>query len=1223
MVKTHPLFHRLKSIVGYSIAIVVIVVALAVSGLRFVLTTADVYQDEVEQLASSILEQPVKIGRMDAKLSGLIPTLIFHNVQIISEQTNKPLFSLTRIDVGLSFTELLWHQKITPAQLTVRGMNLHITRTVEGSFKVRGFDIDALSKVGENESSSLFERLLVQHGEIGLEDSTFIWKDEQNSGLTWFFKDVNFLLKSTYERYQLTLTSKLPNVLGKKIKLSFDLVGNLSMPESWDIKAYAESKDVNLQPLQQYIKNKKFELINGSADFKLWFDWKKENIKQLSGNMQLYDFSYRANKKKAVTIKNISGTFDSRRDENQRWNVSVDKFKYENKDTLNESSFSLSLKYKEKEIKSFYVNADYLNLKLLSKIVTDNHFLDRENEAYINDLNVHGDLRDFSIAWENNELHYLKADFNEVGISSRKDMPKVESLSGSVDYGQQEGVISFLSKNSIIGFPKLFRKEFKLDNLSADIKLSNTREGLLIDVNHLFTKSIEVTSVSSAKLWLPKNKASPYLDLQVYVSEGDISKVSNYLPVSIMDDSLVNWLDNGLLDGKVEKSTIVYNGKLKEFPFDKHEGVFAVAVDIDDLTLHHQDGWPQITKSRVAAFFTGQGMNIHLLTGESANNHLHDSYAEIKSFAEAELELNLSANGTTYNTMNFVVNSPLLPKAKKIIDAIRLAGNVDTKIKINIPLDDIVSKKKSLSYSGSVDFHDVSLFMLGEKLDITEGNGSVLFSEKNISSQNLIAKILGEKSFLSVNSSAKNKRIVIAAKGKMNPNEILKRFDIPGARNVSGITPFQASITFPEKSTKKHHPTFKLDSKLIGVKSNLPEQFYKNPESAQQFSLRTIFPGDHKTQLTVEFGDKGSAVFELVKNKGKTTLRKGAISASNKKAALPRKNILYIDGAINRFTPSKWDKALGLNKRKNTSTFFNNPVIFNLDKLVILSSKKNKAENISTSNPKKISAFEGIIKKLYLDKIFLGRLDFKVSKKKYGLHFDEVILSAKNMKAVSNGAWQYNRGKHKTNVNITLSSNDFGAMLKDLGFAVIIEKGLAKTLSKIHWQGAPTQFSLNTVEGNIQFNLENGNIVEADAGAGRLLGFFSLSALPRKLFGDFSDTFKSGFNFDTADGEIKIEDGDAYTDDFLIISPVAEIAVSGRTGLVDQDYENIIEVVPQIGGGLAGATALLVNLPAGIGLWLIDKLTGEKFNEASTRRYEISGSWEKPLIEELIGEDEL
>ncbi|MDH5660408.1 MAG: hypothetical protein OEY65_05380, partial [Gammaproteobacteria bacterium] len=446
------------------------------------------------------------------------------------------------------------------------------------------------------------------------------------------------------------------------------------------------------------------------------------------------------------------------------------------------------------------------------------------------------------------------------------------------------------------------------------------------------------------------------------------------------------------------------------------------------------------------------------------------------------------------------------------------------------------------------------------------------------------------------------------------------RFGIPGAKKITGNTSFQSSMVFPVNNKKNKHPTLKLNSNLLGIKSDLPDQFYKQKDSHQEFNFVTTFSGKDKFQLGIELGEKGSAILEVTKSRGRTYLNKGIISASGKKAILPQKNILYVDGAIEEFTPSKWSDALELNKIKETSDFFRNPVVINLDNLKIVTvDDKDKVKKIAASNPKNIPPFEGVIKNLFFDNVFLGRLDFKASKKTYGLHFDEVILSKINMKLISHGAWHYDNGQHKTNMDITLSSDDFGNMLTGLGYAAVIEKGTAKTISKVSWNGAPTQFSFNSLNGNIQLKITDGNIIEAEAGAGRLLGLFSLSALPRKLFGDFADTFKSGFNFDTANGEIIIDEGNAYTEDFLIRSPVAEVTVSGRTGLAARDYDNIIKVVPELGGGIAGVTALLVNLPAGIGVWLIDKLTGEKINKASTRIYEVSGSWDKPVIQETGG----
>ena len=125
-------------------------------------------------------------------------------------------------------------------------------------------------------------------------------------------------------------------------------------------------------------------------------------------------------------------------------------------------------------------------------------------------------------------------------------------LSGNVSYEQQEGVISLLAENAIVGFPGLFREDFKVDQLNADIIFSNTKQGLFFEIKNLLTKNTEVDAVSNAKLWMPIDGSSPHLDLQTYVSKGDISKISHFLPVTIMDEELVSWLDKGLTKGKVD-----------------------------------------------------------------------------------------------------------------------------------------------------------------------------------------------------------------------------------------------------------------------------------------------------------------------------------------------------------------------------------------------------------------------------------------------------------------------------------------------------------------------------------------------------------------------------------------------------------------------------------------------------------------------------------------------
>ena len=1222
MKSTHPLFHKFKSIIGYSFATVVIIAALSISGLRFILTTADLYQKEVEVFASNLLEQPVKIGSLDAKLSGLVPTLIFKDVELISKQKS---FLLSRIDVGISFKSLLLKQEVVPTHLVIRGMDINITHTKKGKYKIEGVAVNRLKKTvpdGESESS-IFKRWLLSQSEISIADSSIILKDEQGDNLKWEFKNVNMLLRNSGMRHRLSLTTTPPKFLGGKIDLNLDLEGDISDPGSWKAKFFVDSKRVNLKPLRRYIDNKDIKFNSGIAKLKLWLDIDKGEVSQLSGDIKLNNFSYKFKENKSVNIELVSAVFDSVKSKEKTWGVSVDKFNYRNNNqSWLGSKFFLAFGFDNKKIEDFFITANYMSLGALTQMVDDNNLITNKHKKILNNLNVHGDVRNFHIAWKNNSLYKLNAEFERFSIGAWGRFPEAKNISGNFRFENSNGSISVLSKDATVSFPSLFRDAFKLNKLKADIGFVKTNSGLLFNLNHSLTENDEVSATSKGTLFLPKNKSSPHLELQTYVSRGDASKLSHYLPVSIMSDGLVSWLDRGIVSGKLDAATVIFNGKLKDFPFNNNEGEFFVDLETSNMLVNYQKGWPVIEKAKIKGSFTGQGMNLHLLTAESENNVLYGSFASITSFKNAELKLNLKAKGSAHNVSHYVVNSKILPKAKKTVSSMRFLGDVATNMKVNIPLDARLRKKKSLSYMGSASLSDAAVYMLENKLDLTNVKGEIVFNNKGVFSKKLSAKLFNKKTTLSIKTLNKNRDIKIFADGIINPGEMLTRFDIPGAKNITGNTRFQGNILFPGKSVKNSNPVVTLNSQLVGVQSKFPEFLSKMKNSKQTAKFTAILKGDGNILYSLNFLNKGSAVFETKKNlANQIYLNKGAVSFSNNKAVLPNRDVLYVDGRINSFTPAKWFETLGLNNSKKRQTFLVNPVIFNLDEVKLFTQKELSAKQHSAvTKPDELPKFEGIFKQIYLDNIFLGRLDFETSQKKNSMHFDEIILSARNMKLVASGDWLYKKHKHKTELDITLSSKNFGTMLTDLGFKPTLAGGEAKTIGQLYWDDAPSKFSLNRLNGAVQLDIQNGSIINIDAGAGRLLGFFSLSALPRKLLGDFKESMAKGFSFDEAKGEIIIENGDAYTDGFEINGPVADTTVSGRTGLVDRDFDNIVEVVPDVGDGVTGMVALLVNLPAGIGLWLVDKLTGEQFNEASTRRYEVTGSWDNPEYELL--EDE-
>ncbi len=136
-----------------------------------------------------------------------------------------------------------------------------------------------------------------------------------------------------------------------------------------------------------------------------------------------------------------------------------------------------------------------------------------------------------------------------------------------------------------------------------------------------------------------------------------------------------------------------------------------------------------------------------------------------------------------------------------------------------------------------------------------------------------------------------------------------------------------------------------------------------------------------------------------------------------------------------------------------------------------------------------------------------------------------------------------------------------------------------------------------------------------------MLSLFSLNSLQRRLTLDFRDVFKEGFSFDKMKGHFVVMDGDAFTNNFTIEGSSATIEISGRTGLVAHDYDQLVIVTPQVSSTLPIAGVIAGGPAVGAAVFLADKLVGDKFNRMTQVRYQVSGSWDDPVYTSLGSED--
>jgi uncharacterized protein YhdP len=248
----------------------------------------------------------------------------------------------------------------------------------------------------------------------------------------------------------------------------------------------------------------------------------------------------------------------------------------------------------------------------------------------------------------------------------------------------------------------------------------------------------------------------------------------------------------------------------------------------------------------------------------------------------------------------------------------------------------------------------------------------------------------------------------------------------------------------------------------------------------------------------------------------------------------------------------------------------------------------------------------------------LGKLSIETTPYDSGMTVNTIALEFEDGWIRGFGDWRVQDNNHLTTMNMKLNSEELGKTMERFGYYGSVSGGYGTFEAKVHWMDTPMKFSLAGINGTAKMNLKKGQLLDINPGAGRLFGLLSLQALPRRLTLDFSDLFKKGFSFDKITGDFEIENGNAYTNNMEMDSSFANINLYGRTGLAARDYDQFVSVNAKVTASLPLAGVLLGGPVVGAAVLAIDKLLlAPGLEDATTREYTITGSWDDPKVEEI------
>lgn len=1213
--KRLPRFARLiTSLLWYGFVGTVVLAAVALTVARLVVPEVAEYRRQIEVVASEYIGQPVRIASMDARLAGMRPTLIFKQVSLLDAAGERALARFEEARVQIALFESLREGRVQPAGLTVAGVRLSVTRRADGSLLVQGLDRQA----GEANAAAGLTEWLFERSHLAIEDAEVVWTDRKLGGTPLRFSDVALRLRNHRGRHQLDGKLQLPATLGRDLEIALDLEGPGLVPSDWQGRFHAHGRGLELGEWGERLPRRGLPTIAGSADFRLWGHWADGRLRHAAGEFSATGLALRS-EAGGVGFDEAAGRLRWRRSAPDGWRLDLDALRLRRGERpWPETRLSVHRGAGQWTVQSGYLRvADARQLLLASGRVPE------DRRELLERLAPEGELHGLDLRLGNDPAtdgYRVRARFSGLGWSPWGRVPGIHALDGWVWADQDGGRLAIERAAGEFEQPRLFRAPLPIDAAHGSVQWRRESGGWRVAAPQLAVRTPDADAQLGMRLTLPRAEA-PFLDLQVSLSEARATAVRRYLPAGIMSPALVGWLDGALRGGTAEGG-LVYRGKLQRLPLAGPEARFLAEVRVRGLDLQYHSDWPRLRDAVAVASFTDRAMHLRLEQGRLGRNRLLPAEARIADLRHPYLDVEARTRGELPDALAVLAASPLGHGRLSWVKETQGRGPAELDLRLGIPLNGRVARERPVHYAGRVAFRDSELRLLAGRVDLAGIRGVLEFDPSGVRATGLQTRLLGGRAELELATQAPpggGSELLVTGRGRLPAAALRERFTAPALRRLSGEAQWWGRLSIGGAG-EAADIDLQIRSELAGLGLDLPEPLGKDAAERRPFSL--IFTQAAAQQsLRGRLGERASLAVQW--EGAERRLARGSLHFGGAEATLPQGREWRVSGSLEGFSAGAWDGLFGpaaaAESDADRPVRSALPVAIDLDRLVLTPGEAAAAKPRSGTDelrgPPAIPPVSGQVREVAYGEVELGEAAFVIAPREQGLALEYLSLSSPLWRLSASGEWREGALGPRTELEATVAGDDTGALLDHLGFASVIRDGRGQVHAAVHWPGGPGDFSAERLAGKVRLHLEKGAIEEVRPGAGRLLGLFSLQALPRRLLLDFSDVFRKGFRFDSMSGSTRLADGEAYTEDLVIEGPSARIEVRGRTGLIERDYEHLVTVVPEVGDTLPLAGGLAWGPQVGAVILVFQKLFKPQIDRAAQFQYRVTGPWESPQVE--------
>lgn len=1047
-----------------------------------------------------------------------------------------------------------------------------------------------------------------------------------------------------------------------------------------DADLYMTGRNLDLAAMTRGVDLQGYTLRGGRGDLELWGSWRGNRLQSAAARFDLSALAFAAPAGRHAGLPVFSGVLGLRR-------VAAGyELRYRQGSTarqdIDDAGGALLHLYENDAARSITLAARGIDIAPLVSLSALLPQVPAGLSDWIDAAHPRGRIAAAAARWRNDGHYAVAARLQGIGAAPAQNAPGVDPFDATL-HGDEEALSVEIPQQAFtLRLPRLFRWPFALKRFGGTLVTWHDADGRHLGSDSIVFDNDDVGGQGRGEVILPDDGGKPFLDVYVVTTHGNVPATKSFLPLTV-PRSTIDWLDRGLMSGRVDWGRVLLRGDLANWPFVNHKGRFDAMGQVSDAVLNYGPDWPHADQIDATAEFVDNSMTVQATHAQTLGNTITQAAATIPDLSHGVLTVAAQGTGTGASLLDFVRHSPVGHDLASTLSALKVTGNGKVAFTLVLPFDHV----QNFSLDGNLQISGADVTAKQWNLALQDVTGPLRFDAKGFRAPELKTRWHGVPATLSMALGADtgdpSKQLIASLSGAFTPQSMLSDYPdlAPLAKIARGAANFRIGFDIAAQGNAADAPkSLHVQSDLRGISLDLPAPLDKPPASSLPMDLRLGMPFNgaeidlalddilhargrlpdsaarKPASLAIAFGSETPAAIPAngmvvdghassldlggwaqLATGGSSPAQSGAAAAVNGLPTLTSARISTDDalafgnhlGALSLSYATQADAhvitfdgpALAGTLTLPSMNLAQRGITAQLQRLYWPEAPPAKAETppqvatppdaLSGVAPSSLPPLHISVADLRLGDSKLGETHFESAPTSAGMRVARMDMQSKDVRIRGHGEWDGTAQASRSQFTIDLAADNLGRMLQAFGYGGLISGGQnAHATIEGSWPGAPSAFSLASLDGMLKVGVGEGRITDVQPGMGRLLGLFSITQIPRRLTLDFGDVYKSGFGFNSITGTFEIADGNARTDNLEIKGAAADIQMRGRVGLRAHDYDQTVDVTPHTGGALAVVGAVVggpIGAAAGLAL-------SRGVNRVAHARYQITGPWAKPVI---------